>query len=1035
MLQESLSTETPPETGRPEPPRPESFDWTPERGLLHRLVAGNYFYFLSAALMLLGCYELMHATELTREIFQRTLKTLLILQGYELLVIATALVIVWRFKVLDDAFSLLLVELLLLLDPTFFSNSFFTMLKSEDTMLSAQGILVNVACFGLVPLKLFILQRGLKLRLSGAGWASFLFAAAYACLVEGPLSRRVQLGHLAPATYHYLMDWGPLAFALLAPPLRRMVASASPAPDYISDARRKVLAAALLVVPLAIIFAHLIESARVHELNLYAFDFAPAALAAGVLLIRQANPRSPGGMRRLLFLCDACALAALLLSSKWLSPVLATGKPHAVLYAVDTVPAFPVAAFPLLVGGAGVAGLYGLFYYRFRHRPALWRLALLALGGAAAWAAGLGAVRGAAADSWLWLRQALAHASAAAGGAAHGLGRILLRVGRFLLGGLGWLMSGAGFVLRYFLELLQGILIVSLAWDLCRRKPRYPARACYLLAGGAAGLGLLRYGLQPTHLALAFCAVEFAILILARLRRGGRGWLVLAALQPLACLALSLTYENSVSAAVLPWWSRFTAAGWRDVDAAGLFLSGIFNRLGQALAVAAQYFLEISQALLIALLLYDHARKRPLLEPETRYSLAAVVGVAGLIRYGVAPAGWSIAVCGAEFALLLLAALLARRFAYGVIALAQAAVFVLISLNYENAFSQTVSRASDLFFAWLDLHPELILGVAWMGLLALAIRWRQQLTWMPLGLLSIWIAGGWLPGGRGHWIPELLQAVFILGLVLDHRFNAAPNQAGRFFITLLIVAAAMGRFADEPVAWAALVLAGEAIALLSAAILLGEAGYAVFALLAFAGLARIGWTSNSIQMSQGMRVITAALVFFAIGILITFNKARLLRRIAATPPQPAAPNPAPPRLQPVALMDEFKPAAQQEAEPVSTALEKVLPPPEELPLPLPPLAEAAAPADPAPPAAPEDEPASLESRHRLATVQLLFETEPALSLALRHELPGALLAQLESDGAALEATTQSVYLVKGEASAGQWNLIPMWLCYPADGKH
>jgi hypothetical protein len=138
---------------------------------LRRLIEVNYCYVVSALLVMIGCYLLMHSQLIEGRFFAHTVKTLMILQIYELAVILTAAAIVRRFGILDDAATLLMIELALLLDPTFFSNSFATMMTPEATM-------VNLVCLLLAPLKLAVLEHALHLRISPRTWAAFLLAVA-----------------------------------------------------------------------------------------------------------------------------------------------------------------------------------------------------------------------------------------------------------------------------------------------------------------------------------------------------------------------------------------------------------------------------------------------------------------------------------------------------------------------------------------------------------------------------------------------------------------------------------------------------------------------------------------------------------------------------------------------------------------------------------------------------------------------------------------------------------------------------------------
>src|SRR3990172_3495050 len=133
---------------------------------------GNYFYVLSAVLMMLGCYWLMPISIAEAEQFERRLKALLLLQGYEVLVIATAVTLVFHLRTLGDAFTLFIVELVLLLDPTCFSNAFFT-------LKTVSGGMVNVICLALVPVKLGVLQHCLQLRVAPRAFAALLLTALF----------------------------------------------------------------------------------------------------------------------------------------------------------------------------------------------------------------------------------------------------------------------------------------------------------------------------------------------------------------------------------------------------------------------------------------------------------------------------------------------------------------------------------------------------------------------------------------------------------------------------------------------------------------------------------------------------------------------------------------------------------------------------------------------------------------------------------------------------------------------------------------
>lgn len=903
MMQETLAPQVELETA---PPQPGSGG-----GFVRHAISGNYFYFLSAALMLLGCKLLIRSTPFDAAIFTRTLKGLLILQGYEALVIVTALAIVRRFRTLDDAFSLLLIELLLLLDPTFFSNSFFTMLRNERTMLNTWGVLVNVSCCALVPLKLWVLERGLRLRFSPWAWGAFLFAAVYAYLGEGPLCRRTPLPGFSDTAYHYLLSWGPLAFACLLPALRDAVSvAAGGAAGHLSEGRRTALGWLLLVFPLGVICAHFIEVARVHDLFYYPFEFSPAALALAVLVMRQAN-REKANRPALLLVCDACVAVALALALMRRTEL----ESRAIMgYATRPLPDFAAAHLPLLLIGAGAAAVYGAFYRRFGYRPALWRIPLLALAGCGALLVKFGIVQAVASALW--------H-----GG--HRLWSATLHYGGL---GLGWAVHGVK---------------ALLAW--------------------------------PLH----------------------------------------------------------------------------------ALRAVARWTPEIIQAGLLVLLLRDHARREPRLSADGRYLLAGLLVGFGLVHLGLTGSLWAVAVCAAELALLLGLGIWSLQRGYLALAGAQLVMIFLVSLNTNPRFARDVDLVLGDCSDWLGRHPGVVLGVLWAGLLALALRFRIALTWGALGLLTIWLVSGWLPRGREHWIPEMIQAVFILGIAMDHRFNPSPSRPARYLAALLVIMIAQARYlvdARAPQLSSALVIVGESLLLLASAFLLRHPGYLVLGIGQLVGFVWLGWDSFRIatDVSPAALIIGAALALFGAGILVTFNKARLLHWAALAQAALRSVDPLAPIEPPEAEGDgevlrqwcrqyderqEQTPEAAEAAvaspapDPMGPATAEKEPPPEaapEAPARLEPQAALRA-SEPAPPPEPEAPASDPAFEHLRATLEVLLATEPPLVLALPPDLRPEVRERIKAGAMLAPPDGKAVYLVKGAPdgqASREWNVIPAWICYP-----
>ena len=254
-------------------PRP-----SPLTALARRLVEGNYFYVFSAILMMLGSFLLMQASP-TGNALEWTLRALLILQAYEILVIVTAIVIVRRLGILSDAFTLLLVELALLLDPTCFADSFYTLRVPE-------GGLVNLICLLLVPFKLAILCGFLGIRPSLRALLGYFSVAAFVYLISRPLAP-VEFTHWR-RDYVYAMAWAPLLLALILPGLKQMLLPARG--NALLSTRqdtglRLYLYGLLLLVPVI----HVASALVVYDVPLRPMYLSPLLFAIALLYVRNSG--------------------------------------------------------------------------------------------------------------------------------------------------------------------------------------------------------------------------------------------------------------------------------------------------------------------------------------------------------------------------------------------------------------------------------------------------------------------------------------------------------------------------------------------------------------------------------------------------------------------------------------------------------------------------------------------------------------------------------------------------------------------------
>lgn len=310
---------------------------------IRTFIEGNYLYLISTFLMVLGCYRLVRSALLTGDEYTRTVYSLCVLQAYEILVIATAALIVRRFKALNDAFSLLLIELVLLLDPTFFSNSFITLFTSHSAA-------TNIVTLVLVPVKLILVQRLTGVRPGGRYNCAFLLAAISVYAAAWPLAYYEPW--LTRYGYYYFVGVQVLLIAAMMPSYRNLWQPQYVTSEFSTPRQAAWLPFFLIAIPLVVAAAHYIECSRIHNILFYPANLVPLVLAVAVLILAN-TPRDERYAKRI-YAIDALAVLSVVLSLPALNTptaadLLATGGHEPWLYKTST---------PLLVGGAEVVLVY-----------------------------------------------------------------------------------------------------------------------------------------------------------------------------------------------------------------------------------------------------------------------------------------------------------------------------------------------------------------------------------------------------------------------------------------------------------------------------------------------------------------------------------------------------------------------------------------------------------------------------------------------------------------------------------------------------
>jgi hypothetical protein len=149
-------------------------------------------------------------------------------------------------------------------------------------------------------------------------------------------------------------------------------------------------------------------------------------------------------------------------------------------------------------------------------------------------------------------------------------------------------------------------------------------------------------------------------------------------------------------------------------------------------------------------------------------------------------------------------------------------------------------------------------------------------TWFLCGLYSVALVAKILPGGVPSWIPESIQAVILIGLVLSHVYHGEAARPGRYGAAAVFAFLGTARYFFDSRGWFGAVALGEAAGLVAAGLLLHHKGYwAVGAVETFAS-AGIFVEHLPRRLPLAGIALTAGLLLFMIGILVTIHKETIL---------------------------------------------------------------------------------------------------------------------------------------------------------------
>ena len=255
-------------------------------------MVSNFFYPLSALLMLLGCYTLSHALALAPGRLGGLAALMSTLHVYEILLIILALVVLSRLRLADDAASLVAIETLFLADASLLLNE----LLAADL---AWGTTASAITIVLAGFKLAALARGTRLA-PDRGLVAVSLQLLLVLAVPGLFAWALRWRQLEPGLVH-LWWWGAAAASLGAWAVARGAVRVAAANEAAVRLRQW-----LMVVPGASLLVHLYAGGWVYDI-----PFRWANVAAVLMAAASAAALLPSPRRRLAWLPALAVLMTL----------------------------------------------------------------------------------------------------------------------------------------------------------------------------------------------------------------------------------------------------------------------------------------------------------------------------------------------------------------------------------------------------------------------------------------------------------------------------------------------------------------------------------------------------------------------------------------------------------------------------------------------------------------------------------------------------------------------------------------------------
>ena len=233
------------------------------------IVDHNPFFLVSGVLMLVGCFLINGSVHDKPLLIWPVVVLVAVFNVYEMLIITLAVRLARTRRYTRDAGFLLLLEVLLLCDATLAYNE--VLLKNLPV-----GVIVCSIALAMAGTKLWILDRGLRLRTTKAGAWMITLTIALIFLLPGVFRELIRNDWVREG--HYFLAWWlisalPLLTAMTQPwfVLRRHGRSGP-------DSLRRWIARLMFVVPILSVILHLRGAYYVDDRTFYFYNAAPLIL-------------------------------------------------------------------------------------------------------------------------------------------------------------------------------------------------------------------------------------------------------------------------------------------------------------------------------------------------------------------------------------------------------------------------------------------------------------------------------------------------------------------------------------------------------------------------------------------------------------------------------------------------------------------------------------------------------------------------------------------------------------------------------------